>query len=172
MVKDFADIFKSTDDTCPDCGGTIMKGGNKKGKAKGAKKLGNEADPHRGGKTGSMVKQPRGGWQGGEVDREVVRPGNKTTQPMKKSFAYSSSVAVVSYAGLEGDNALSKSIETNLKPGAGAESGLFVPPQRNLAMEQESAVSKAFPPKQDEESGEDDSSEASDDASGDESESE
>lgn len=127
-------IFKG-DCVCPDCGG-VQKGSKK---ADGAHALGNEDHPHKG-KKGGQVEHPRGGKKG-KIDKKVT-PSNPTVE--KAMFAVNTGFAAVEYAGLSEDNMLSKSIEMNLKPGAGAESGLYVPPARNLAMEQESArIAKA-----------------------------
>ena len=181
-MSKFEDIFKS-DCTCPDCGGEIRKGGKGK-KGKGAKRLGNEMDPHRHKPAGSgPVKGPQVGvHKTGHIQRDAVQPKNPTVKKgeapdlNKALFPCVTHFALATYAGLDTDASLAKSVEANLKPGAGVESGLFVPPARNLAMEQE--INKAMPPQFNKEKDDDgdsddsssdstssESSEASDDGS-------
>ena len=162
-IENFEDIFKSDECVCEECGG-IRKGG----KGKGAKRLGNEEDPKAGKKvkTGSMVDHPRGGMKGAPVERDATKPANPTTKHRegkgknmaKAMFPMNGHVVLATYDGL-GDTSLSKSIEENLKPGAGTDGGLYVPPARNLAMEKES-IQKAEMSSDEGESSEDESSSA------------
>jgi hypothetical protein len=121
---------------CPTCGGeaeVVEKGGKKKLRGKGlAKRVGNEMDPHKGGKTGSFVASKRTG--GGEQSPErnhAVKPHAPRSGVVKAMFPMVSKVQLVEYTGLSEDNALAQQIEASH---AGQDHTLFTPSQRNLAM--------------------------------------
>lgn len=124
--EEIEEIFKS-EVKCEECNGTgLAKGGT-------GTKLGNERDPHKGGKTGSKVKPPRGGRKAPTVDRDAAGKSPVTKKSMA-NFPMNSNPQVVSYA-MAGDSDLAKSIEALNK---GERSDLYVGSQRNLQMEQAS----------------------------------
>lgn len=134
-MESFEDIFKSEDSTCESCGHVLEKGMKSKGKKS---KVGNEKDPHKGGKTGSFVNHARTGMGAGPVDKESAkRPHAPKTGVVKAMFPVNGNPRLATY-GLSEDNALSKSIEAMNN---GEAHNLFTPPMRNMAMEQESSRS-------------------------------
>lgn len=165
----FEDIFKSDVGAhkCPNCQSDLLIAKSENGlvikarkKKKGGKlDIGNTMEPHKGGKTGSMIKPgPKGASMGGGVQRRATQPSNPTVEkslfPMRKSFA------AVTYDGST-DALLAKSIETSGVPG--------IPPQRNFALEQEQALRKGPPPPK---KGDDDSESSESESSTDEESSE
>lgn len=110
----FEELFKSeleAEEICETCGHTMEKGMKSKGKkasAKGmAKQIGNEADPHKGGKTGSFVTgRPRPGSLGEVVNRKgaagkpksgIVGKSETESTFAKAMFPVTSNVQLVSY---------------------------------------------------------------------------
>jgi hypothetical protein len=141
MVDDATDeeFFKSGEAYCPTCGAEsdvyVSKGGKKKLKHRGtmADRVGNEKDPHRGGKTGSFVEHNVR--QGpAKVDRNhAAEPHAPRSGVVKAMFPTVDQVQLVEYTGLGDDSALAQQIE---------EGNLVTPPQRNLRMEQESGLAE------------------------------
>lgn len=147
-LESFEEIFKSEGDEahCPTCGGeveVVEKGGKKKMKAKRgmAKEIGNEMDPHKGGKTGSFVDHKRPGSLGSAVDRNHSSSPRKPRNGVVKSeggealFPMTNRVQLVEYTGIGDDAALAKQIEDSQDPQKAH--SLYTPSLRNLAVENE-----------------------------------
>lgn len=147
-LESFEEIFKSDGDEahCPTCGGEVEiveKGGKKKMKARGvAKKIGNEMDPHKGGKTGTFVDHKRPGSLGSAVDRDHAKKPHAPRSGVVKSeggealFPQATTpFRLVQYTGLGEDAALAKQIEDSQDPQKAH--SLYTPSMRNLAVENE-----------------------------------
>lgn len=80
MEETFEDMFKS-EAVCGECGQhmdeEVQKSAAKRKKKGMAKQIGNEMDPHKGGKTGTFVNHQRPGSLGSKVDR------NHSSKPRK-----------------------------------------------------------------------------------------
>jgi hypothetical protein len=161
---DFEQIFKSDigAHSCPNCGeglliaksedGLIIKG-RKKGKKKGKLDIGNQMEPHKGGKTGSFIPaKAKGASQGKGVQRRATQPGNPTTE--KSLFPLAKSFAAVRYDGTA-DADFAKSVEEDGVPGLSS--------PRNLVMEQAQSLRKGPPPPKGDDEGEEESSEVTSD---------
>lgn len=145
-LENFEELFKSEEPSdemvgeCPHCGEEIVIKGEpkgKKGKKSGthARHLGNEMDPHRGGKTGSFVAHPRGGKKTPVVERApVTTPKLKAGGVAKSMFPNVGRVQLVHYEGTT-DSALSKSLTDGTQLDAGS--------LRNLAMEHEAGTAES-----------------------------
>lgn len=153
-IESFEDFFKSEvpHAECSNCGADItediskaMKGS--KGGFPAAKKVGNQMEPHKGGKTGSQVNHPRGGKKGAKVDRDatghkvgtVVMGKSEGDAEMLAPFPNGPARRVSEWVGQDADAALASNIEAAQR---GEPNDLHIPSQRNPRLERDPEMSR------------------------------